>query len=147
AIIQGINNQDPSPIAGALARLAGAPAGFLAPFLTNHDMDRFATQVGHDSAAMYLGPKLLLALPGPVVLYYGEELGLQNGTQQGDPAKRTPMQWNSGANAGFTTGTTYRDVNSDASTVNVQTESADPTSLLATYRQLLAVRQSQPQLR
>jgi alpha-amylase len=147
AFIQSINNQDPGPLKGALDRLANAPAGFLAPFLTNHDQDRFASQVNGDEPSMFLGPKLLLALPGPVVIYYGEELGLKNGLQAGDARKRTPMQWTAGPNAGFSAGTPYRAPNSDAATVNVQTESTTSGSLLSTYQQLVAARQSSEVLR
>ena len=36
---------------------------------------------------------ILLTLPGAPFLYYGEEVGLQNGTTSNDEAKRTPMPW------------------------------------------------------
>ena len=38
-----------------------------------------------------------------------------------DENKRTPMQWTSGSQAGFTTGTPWRAVNSNYTTRNVET--------------------------
>ena len=51
---------------------------------------------------------------------------------------RTPMQWDASANAGFTSGTPWEAVNPDPSDVNVESELADPSSLLNRYRTLLA---------
>ncbi len=147
ALSDGILGEHPAKIHEALAALAAAPPAFLAPFLSNHDQKRFAAFVKGDKAATFLGAKLLFALPGPVVVYYGEELGMQGGKQQSDAAERTPMQWTSTANAGFSSAKPYRAVAGDAATTNVQAESVDPGSLLATYRQLIRARKSRTVLR
>ncbi len=50
------------------------------------------------------------------------------------------MQWNSGPNGGFTSGTPWLPVPPSAATHNVETESKDPNSILEFYRHLLALR-------
>ena len=59
---------------------------------------------------------------------------------------RTPMQWTAGENAGFTTGTPWLPVNPNHTTVNAQAELADPDSVFACYRKLIALRKSCPVL-
>lgn len=49
---------------------------------------------------------------------------------------RTPMQWDSSASAGFTTGKPWLAVNGNYPQVNVQAEEADPNSTLAYFRKL-----------
>lgn len=53
---------------------------------------------------------------------------------------RTPMQWTAGPNAGFTAGTPWLPVNPNYTTVNAESEAADPASVLNYYRKLLALR-------
>lgn len=59
---------------------------------------------------------------------------------------RTPVQWDSTANAGFTTGTPWNVVNPNYPTINVEAEKKDPDSILNYYRKLVAVRQKTPAL-
>ncbi|MBK7410424.1 MAG: maltose alpha-D-glucosyltransferase [Saprospirales bacterium] len=48
---------------------------------------------------------LLFSMPGTPVLYYGDEIGMGDNYHLDDRnGVRTPMQWNSGLNAGFSTG-------------------------------------------
>ncbi|MCK7485838.1 MAG: alpha-amylase family glycosyl hydrolase [Bacillus subtilis] len=47
-----------------------------APFIVNHDMDRFASQMLGSEAMMKLAAEMLLVLPGNPIIYYGEELGM-----------------------------------------------------------------------
>ncbi|MEJ8302929.1 alpha,alpha-phosphotrehalase [Saccharibacillus sacchari] len=53
---------------------------------------------------------------------------------------RTPMQWDDGANAGFSTGTPWMPVNGNHATINVQAQENDPHSILNYYRSLIAIR-------
>ena len=47
---------------------------------------------------------LLMSLPGSPILYYGDEIGMGDNVYLGDRnSVRTPMQWNGGVNAGFST--------------------------------------------
>lgn len=62
-------------------------------------------------------------------------------------SSRTPMQWTSGKNAGFTEGEPWFFVNENARTVNVEAEDADEDSLLNFYRALIAFRKGEPIIR
>ena len=53
---------------------------------------------------------------------------------------RTPMQWNTQKNAGFTTGTPWLKVNDNYTEINMETQDADPDSVLNYYRKLIALR-------
>ena len=45
-----------------------------------------------------------MSLPGSPILYYGDEIGMGDNVYLGDRnSVRTPMQWDGGANAGFST--------------------------------------------
>ena len=57
---------------------------------------------------------------------------------------RTPVQWDSTANAGFSSAEPWFPVNPNYTAVNVAQQEADPHSLLNFYRQLLAYRKSEP---
>ena len=53
---------------------------------------------------------------------------------------RTPMQWDDGPNAGFTTGTPWINVNPNYPQINVAAQLADPGSVLRYYQRLIALR-------
>ncbi len=55
---------------------------------------------------------------------------------------RTPVQWSDEANAGFSTGEPWFQVNPNYRTVNVQTEEKDPDSILHFYRKCLSLRKN-----
>jgi oligo-1,6-glucosidase len=57
---------------------------------------------------------------------------------------RTPMQWDAGPNAGFTTGTPWLPVHPDHVTVNAAAQRDDPDSVFAHYRRLADLRHSEP---
>lgn len=59
---------------------------------------------------------------------------------------RTPMQWDAGPNAGFTTGAPWLPVHGDFAQQNVQAESADPASVLNWYRLLARLRSEHAEL-
>ena len=88
---------------------------------------------------------ILLTAPGVPFLYYGEEVGML-GTKPDENIRR-PMQWDAGTNAGFTTGTPWHALNSNAGQWNVETLAADPSSLWNHYRQLVQARAASPALR
>ena len=109
-------------------------------------------QIAKDMAAMYL------TLRGTPILYYGEEIGMQNNDPQrredvkdpigrlgwpnekGRDGERTPMQWNEEPNAGFTTGTPWNAIPVTYKTYNVVDELKDANSILNWYKALLALR-------
>ncbi len=125
--------------------------------LGNHDNHRVATRVGLPQARV--AAMLLLTLRGTPTIYYGDEIGmhdvdippeLANDPQElgapelglGRDPERTPMQWTSGPNAGFTTGTPWLPLADDYEMVNVADERNDFTSMLALHRRLIALRRS-----
>ena len=59
---------------------------------------------------------------------------------------RTPMQWDSSPNAGFTSGTPWIDVPASASYINVETQMEDSSSIYAYYRALIEARHRVPAL-
>ncbi|MBS1545652.1 MAG: alpha-amylase [Bacteroidetes bacterium] len=109
-------------------------------FLTNHDQDRVFESLGLDVAKSKAAAGILLTLPGVPYLYYGEEVAMRG--KKPDEFIRRPMQWTTGTNAGFTTGTPWVQMNSDYATSNVQTLQADPNSLWNHYRKLIHIRTS-----
>ena len=60
---------------------------------------------------------------------------------------RTPVQWTSGENGGFTTGKPWFYVNPNHKTINVAAQEADPESILNFYRKAIALRKSLPVVR
>ena len=136
------------PVAAKLAEvLAAYPPGALdAPFLTNHDQVRLATELGRNAAKLRNAAAVLLTLPGAPFLYYGEEVGIENGTTGGDESKRTPMPWDATAGGGFTTGTPWFAFAPGREAANVAAQTGDPASLLSRYRTLIRVRKASPAL-
>jgi len=64
--------------------------------------------------------------------------------ENGRDNSRTPMQWNNAAHAGFTTGTPWIEANPNYERINVAAAEADPESILAHYRRLIALRRTLP---
>lgn len=57
---------------------------------------------------------------------------------------RTPFQWDSSLNAGFTTGTPWLSINPNYKTINKATQDKDPNSILNYFRKIVAIRKSNP---
>jgi oligo-1,6-glucosidase len=57
---------------------------------------------------------------------------------------RTPVQWDDSPNAGFTTGEPWIEVNANHREINAAAQDDDPTSVLAHYRRLIALRHTEP---
>ena len=57
---------------------------------------------------------------------------------------RTPMQWNTEKNAGFTTGTPWLPVNRNYLLINAEDEVKDPNSVYHYYKKLIALRHAHP---
>jgi alpha-glucosidase len=137
---------------------AALPAGAWPNWvLGNHDRPRLAARLGEAQARV--AAMLLLTLRGTPTLYYGDELGIglvdipreqvqdprelrEPGLGLGRDPARTPMPWNSTANAGFTTGTPWLPLNPDWPERNVRQLEHTSQSLLALYRRLLAIRRA-----
>ena len=129
--------------------------------LGNHDRSRVASRFGAKAAP--LAAMLLLTLRGTPTLYYGDELGMTDvaiapasvqdpwekrvpGFGLGRDPVRTPMAWTPAAHGEFTTGTPWLPLHDDIAALNVETLAAKPQSLLALYRELIALRRREPAL-
>jgi alpha-glucosidase len=132
------------------------PGAWPAWCLNNHDYPRLATR--HGAHAVRVAAMLLATLRGTPFLYQGEELGLADVTVPPDRVvdvagrdpQRAPMPWEppsrAGPGAGFTRGEPWLPLTPDAERVNAAAQAADPASVLALYRGLLAERRSRPDL-
>jgi maltose alpha-D-glucosyltransferase/alpha-amylase len=109
---------------------------------------RLAPLLEHDRRRIELMNGLLLSMPGTPVIYYGDELGMGDNIHLGDrDGVRTPMQWSSDRNAGFSRCDPaslvlppIMDPIYGYQAVNVEAQAADPYSLLNWTRRMLAVR-------
>ncbi|MEY2535881.1 MAG: hypothetical protein QOF29_3791, partial [bacterium] len=97
---------------------------------------------------------LAFSLPGTPVLFYGEEIGMgENLEVEGRLAVRTPMQWSSERNGGFSTADDPARLRRPLPTgpfgpehVNVAAQRRDPGSLLNWFERLIRRRRECPEL-
>jgi alpha-glucosidase len=129
--------------------------------ISNHDIERSYNRYGdgaHNDDIAKLMAALYLTLRGTPIMYYGEELGMENNdpkrkedvqdpkgrtgwpADKGRDGERTPMQWNDAENAGFSTHEPWLPAPPSYKTHNVAAESKDPNSVLEFYRKVLALR-------
>jgi alpha-glucosidase len=135
--------------------------------ITNHDIVRSYTRYAdgaHNDDIAKMMAALYLTLRGTAIMYYGEEIGMENNDpkskdevqdpigklgwplEKGRDGERTPMQWTDGQNAGFSKAKPWLPVPPSAKTHNVASEMKDQNSVLSFYRQLLALRHNEPAL-
>lgn len=148
AIVNGVSGGSARTVAAALDAVARSYAAGTgdAPFLTNHDQERVASRLGGDAAKLKLAAAILLTLQGTPTIYYGEEIGMRNGSCSSDECKRTPMAWDATPQAGFSAGSPWWPHSPGAATLNAATQTGDPSSILSRYRQLIRVRKGSPAL-
>jgi len=113
---------------------------------------RLAPLLDNDTDRIELFTALLLSLPGSPVLYYGDEIGMGDNIWLGDrDGVRTPMQWTSDRNAGFSTcepSRLYLPVNMDSihgyQVTNVESQTRNTSSLLHWMRRMIELRKANP---
>ena len=71
---------------------------------------------------------------------YTHEQLMESIWKRGRDNARTPMQWNDGENAGFTTGTPWLTVNPNKTQINAEAALADPNSTFYYYQKLIEIR-------
>jgi len=150
----------------ALTELHGSAPLFV---FDNHDNVRSWDRLGdgvHNAAIARIVAALLLTSRAAALIYQGQEIGQRTATptriedvrdplgktgwpkDKGRDGERTPMQWDSSPQAGFSSNpNTWLPVTADYRAVNVRSESADPRSLLNWYRRLIALRRSNSAVR
>ncbi|WP_137151043.1 alpha-glucosidase family protein [Devosia sp. FKR38] len=144
---------------------AAGPDGWPCWSFSNHDVPRHISRWAEHGVSLTALARqtlaLVLSLRGSVCLYQGEELGLPETEllfeeltdprgirfwpeDKGRDGCRTPMPWDAGdAPNGFTTGKPWLPVKPPQSALSVASQTNDPTSTLAFYRQVLAWRKTQ----
>jgi len=147
----------------AAVEQVGAPATWV---LSNHDVERHVTRYGGGEQGVRRARAallVLLALPGSVYLYQGEELGLpevtdlpedalqdpiwerSGHTRRGRDGCRVPLPWEpSGASFGFSSGDARPWLPQPAGWGELSVAAAP--SMLALYRAALAARRAEPAL-
>ena len=135
----------------------------------NHDNPRSWDRYGdgvHDAAIARVIATILFTTRATAMMYYGQEIGMVTTPpkrkedvkdpvglvgwpkEKGRDGERTPMQWDTSKNAGFSTADeTWLPVAPNYKTVNVQVETPVPDSLLNWYKQLIEMRATNPALR
>ncbi len=113
---------------------------------------RLAPLLDNSRRKIELMNALLFSMPGTPVIYYGDEIGMGDNIFLGDRnGVRTPMQWSADRNAGFSRANPQRlflpviiDPEYHYETINVEAQSANPSSLLWWMRRLIALRKNNP---
>ncbi len=113
---------------------------------------RLAPLLGNHRRRIELLNGLLFSMPGTPVIYYGDEIGMGDNVYVGDRnGVRTPMQWSGNRNAGFSEANRqqlYLPVITDPEyhyeAVNVDTQQANPHSLLWWMKRLIDLRKRHP---
>ncbi len=113
---------------------------------------RLAPLLDNDRRKIEMADSLIFTLPGTPIIYYGDEIGMGDNIWLPDRnGVRTPMQWNSGPNAGFSSAPAdqlYSPVIEGPvygpQAVNVEDSQVDPGSLLNWMKHAIAVRKQHP---
>jgi maltose alpha-D-glucosyltransferase/alpha-amylase len=111
---------------------------------------RLAPLMDNDRRKIELMNSLLMSMPGTPIIYYGDEIGMGDNIYLGDRnGVRTPMQWTSDRNGGFSRcdpAKLYLPCIMDPlygyNAVNVEAQSRSLSSLLSWTKRLIAVRKS-----
>ncbi len=137
------------------------PGGWPNWVIASHDYPRIAAKLGEAQARV--AAMLLLTLRGTPTLYQGDELGIgrveippgqvqdpkelrEPGIGLGRDPSRTPMAWDSSANAGFSTARPWLPLHDDWRTRNLAAQRGDPDSMFSLYQSLLRLRRAEPAL-
>ena len=113
---------------------------------------RIAPMLGGDRRRMELAFSLLFSMPGIPMFVYGDEIGMgEDLSLSGRNAVRTPMQWSTEKNAGFSSASIQRLSRPVITTgqfaykkVNVADQLAHRTSFLKWMKNLIKIRKSKP---
>jgi maltose alpha-D-glucosyltransferase/alpha-amylase len=128
--------------------------GFISMISGNHDTPRVSHGLSPRELSLFYA--LLFTMPGVPFLYYGDEIGMRYlyslPTKEGGYGRtgsRSPMQWNPGTNAGFSSASPeklYLPVDAEPGAPDVESQEKDPLSLLNTVKGLLRLRNGNEEL-
>ncbi|MBI3048494.1 MAG: maltose alpha-D-glucosyltransferase [Acidobacteria bacterium] len=113
---------------------------------------RLAPLMENSRRGIELMNSLLFSMPGTPIIYYGDEIGMGDNVYLGDRnGVRTPMQWSSDRNAGFSRADParlYAPVIMDPvygyEAINVEAQERSPFSLLHWMKRMIALRKQHP---
>ncbi|CAB0006509.1 unnamed protein product [Nesidiocoris tenuis] len=118
--------------------------------LGNHDKNRFASRLTPQHTDVM--NMLQIMLNGTAVVYFGDEIGLQDAIVRPDQAvdpvtpsrdpERAPMAWNNTNNGGFTTGEPWLPLASQYWNVNADAQRNTNDSHLQVFKDLIKLRKS-----
>jgi len=111
-----------------------------ATFLSNHDQDRFASDLGRDVAKEKLAGAVLLTSPGKPFVYQGEELGYWGTKSKGDEYVRTPIKWTRSGNVPSTALNGKVDNSMLSAEISVEAQEQSQSSVLRVYRDFAKAR-------
>lgn len=129
--------------------------GYISLPLGNHDLSRLNIERTDEDLEIIFA--FSLTMPGVPFVYYGNEIGMKQlyglpykeGCYKPRSGARTPMQWTSGANAGFSTASPeelYLPVDNAETFPNVEDQEKDDSSLLNRVRKLISIRKGEKAL-
>jgi maltose alpha-D-glucosyltransferase/alpha-amylase len=113
---------------------------------------RLAPLMENSRPRIELMNSLLFSMPGTPIIYYGDEIAMGDNVYLGDRnGVRTPMQWSSDRNAGFSRADParlYAPVIMDSvygyEAINVESQERSPFSLLHWMKRMIALRTQHP---
>jgi maltose alpha-D-glucosyltransferase/alpha-amylase len=113
---------------------------------------RLAPLMENARSRIELMNSLLFSMPGTPIIYYGDEIGMGDNVYLGDRnGVRTPMQWSSDRNAGFSRADPARlyfpvilDPVYGYEAINVEAQERTPASLLQWMKRMIALRRQNP---
>ena len=115
-------------------------------FMTNHDQDRAANDLGKDATKEKQAAAMLLTSPGKPFIYQGEELGYWGSKSKGDEYVRAPIKWTrNGAVPSAALGGKV-DNSMLSANISVEAQKADENSLLNVYLSWSRLRNTYPAL-
>ena len=126
--------------------------GYVSLITGNHDTVRLRKTL--EEAELKLVYAFLFTMPGVPFLYYGDEIGMRYQadlvSKEGGYSRtgsRTPMQWNSGKNLGFSeSDEPYLPVDQSADAPTVENQKDDPDSIYRVVTDMIALRHKYPDL-
>ncbi len=127
-------------------------SGYISIPSSNHDYQRPNVGTRNTIDQLKVTMTFFLTMPGVPIINYGDEIGMKfyldlpskegSGNRSG---VRTPMQWTTGYNAGYSTCAPeklYLPIDTGGGALTVEAQENDPNSLLNYTRALLALRKS-----
>ena len=124
--------------------------GILAPFLSNHDTARVASFTGRSQTdKIKMSQGILSLMSGSLFVYYGEEIGMISTSDGADTYKRIAMKWSDKSvyeGWCYTTPQGIPVTKDNYYYPGVETQAADPSSILNYYKASLALRNANPEI-